>query len=53
MYKIKSQLKVAKHCFSLFLLFSTLYINSEDTEIMTEQIWNYVVNKNVVHNPEY
>lgn len=33
--------------FSLFLLFSALYINTNDTEIMTEQIWNYELNRNM------
>lgn len=39
--------------FSLFLLFSKFYINTEDIEIMTEQLCNYVVNKNLLNYPEY
>ena len=39
--------------FSLFLLFSTLEINTEDINTMKEHIWNYIVNKNVLNKPEY
>ena len=39
--------------FSLFLLCSILYINTEDIRTMEEHIWNYVVNKKVLNKPEY
>lgn len=34
------------------LFFIVININTEDIEIMTEQMWNYVVNKNMLNNPE-
>lgn len=35
---------------SVPLLFSTLHMNTKDTELLTELIWKYVFNKN---DPEY
>ena len=32
---------------------STLQINTEDIKTMKEHIWNYLVNKKVLKNPEY
>lgn len=31
-----------------FIIVFNLYINTEDIKIMTDQIWNYVVNNNVL-----
>lgn len=49
--KIHTDSQKFAHTFSSifleFLLFSTFYMNTEDSEMMTEQIWKYVVNYNL------
>lgn len=35
------------------VLFSALCINTENTGIMTEQLWNNVVNQDICNGPEY